>query len=391
MFLIALEIDENLAINKFYSQGSSIDHLKQNESILKMIPKNQVGLFLDFLARLKNNRPSITQDLQIILEVSGSPQLFKIVGMATNKGYTLFIVDHPNLEQIAAILKEWQYDHYQKIVDLLKEDNQSESQYLSKYDEMTKINNELINIRRSLSKKNQELIKLNEEKNRILGVVSHDFKGLVGGIFSLTGFFLKEEHFNAIETKEIYSVIYASAQQMLDMIYNLLDYSQFETGSIFLNKKWINLNQLIHDNVKVNHFFTRDKNITIKTELKTEITDIFLDPVRINQVLNNLLQNSIKYSEANTIITIILEKHQNEVMLSVLDQGIGISQSEIDNIFKPFTKTSNTSKSNEKSYGLGLSIVKNIIELHEGRIEVTSQRGQGSRFDIYLPKVKKQK
>ena len=118
-----------------------------------------------------------------------------------------------------------------------------------------------------------------------------------------------------------------------------------------------------------------------------EIPVIVMDPDRIDQVMNNLINNAIKFSYPNTTITLRSCVQDQDVVISVQDQGQGIPAQEVDNLFTDFGRTSVRPTAGEKSTGLGLSIVKRIVELHGGRIWVESTVGVGSIFTFTLPKT----
>ena len=118
-----------------------------------------------------------------------------------------------------------------------------------------------------------------------------------------------------------------------------------------------------------------------------EIPVMVMDPDRIDQVMNNLINNAIKFSYPNTTITLRACVQDQDVVISVQDQGQGIPAQEVDNLFTDFGRTSVRPTAGEKSTGLGLAIVKRIVELHGGRIWVESKVGVGSVFTFTLPKT----
>jgi signal transduction histidine kinase len=119
--------------------------------------------------------------------------------------------------------------------------------------------------------------------------------------------------------------------------------------------------------------------------LSNEIPPIGFDQNKIEQVLNNLISNAIKYSHPHTTITIEVLKEKAFVVTNVIDQGQGIPQDELPHVFKAFQKTSTKPTAGEKSTGLGLAIVKKIVEGHQGEIGVESEVGKGSTFFFKLP------
>ncbi|MEI6262372.1 MAG: ATP-binding protein, partial [Deltaproteobacteria bacterium] len=138
--------------------------------------------------------------------------------------------------------------------------------------------------------------------------------------------------------------------------------------------------------VEINGMFASPKNISIAISCQEQLPQVFADTNRIEQVINNLLSNAIKYSQPGTDITVRLLHENNEVIISVADQGPGIPEKEQHKLFHAFGKTSvqPTSKK-ERSTGLGLLIVKKIMEAHGGRIWLLSEPGKGTEFFFSLP------
>jgi signal transduction histidine kinase len=147
----------------------------------------------------------------------------------------------------------------------------------------------------------------------------------------------------------------------------------------------IEFTTLVQNNISLNRVLADKKDIELVYESNLEEFEISIDPVKIEQVLNNLISNAIKFSFPNTTIKVFVKKGINELLFGVKDTGQGIPATEINKLFIPFEKLSVKSTAGEKSTGLGLVIVKKIMEAHKGRVEVDSQQGKGSTFTCTLP------
>jgi len=112
-----------------------------------------------------------------------------------------------------------------------------------------------------------------------------------------------------------------------------------------------------------------------------------IDPDKIDRVVTNLVNNAIKFSNPNSVINISLSREKDEAVIAVKDHGIGIPEDKKDRVFDTFTEAKRKGTSGEQSFGLGLSICKQIIEVHKGKILVESKEGQGSSFFVRLPLV----
>ncbi len=244
----------------------------------------------------------------------------------------------------------------------------------------------LFNQQLELEEKNRALIKLNEEKNYFLGVASHDLRNPLGNIIMLTGF-LKDELKGKVQIENIdyTDIIINSGMQMLDLLNNLLDISKIESGNMELVLKEHNMLDLIIRTINENHLNAKQKNINLYYSSSADIKPFKMDSMQIMQALNNLVSNAIKYSKNNSNVEIVAELMENHILLSVIDQGQGIPENEIKEVFVPFKKTSTKSTAGEKSTGLGLTIVKKVIEAHGGEIGVKSELGKGTTFYFTLP------
>ncbi len=171
---------------------------------------------------------------------------------------------------------------------------------------------------------------------------------------------------------------------MANLITDLLDVSQIESGKLTLAFEPLDLQIMLQANVKRNRWIAEMKGMQIEL-VDTPVPVIQADPVKIDQVLNNLIGNAIKYSPAGNIIQVILAAEQDSILLRIQDHGIGIPAGEMALLFKPFGKTSGKSPTGEKSVGLGLYICQRIISGHGGRIWLESTPGEGTTSFVSLP------
>jgi len=135
----------------------------------------------------------------------------------------------------------------------------------------------------------------------------------------------------------------------------------------------------------MNDFFAKNKNISIQCDLEIQNQILSFDEGKIDQVLNNLIGNAIKYSNSNTTITVKVSIENEHIVTQIIDNGQGIPETEINDIFRPFKRSSVRPTNGESSHGLGLAIVKKIIEGHNGEVGVSSVVGKGSTFYFTLP------
>ena len=239
---------------------------------------------------------------------------------------------------------------------------------------------------RELEIKNAELAKLNQEKNYFLGVASHDLRNPIGNIISLVHI-LEDELGDtlSLEMKEMLQMMHDSGRDMLELLNNLLDVSKIESGKMNLNLKNDSIAGIIQKSINDNIRTANAKSIVLDYNIGDNIPQVAFDKIHLQQVLNNLISNAIKFSFGNTHVEINVIRKESDVVISVKDQGQGIPSNDIHRVFLPFARTSVASTNGEKSTGLGLTIAKRIVEAHGGNIWLSSEVGTGTTFFFSLP------
>jgi signal transduction histidine kinase len=238
---------------------------------------------------------------------------------------------------------------------------------------------------KELEEMNARLEKINEEKNRLLGVAAHDLRNPANNIIMMTDIVMEmSEGQISSDTLEFLTMMRTTAEHMLSVVNNILDVSRIESGNLPVNRKNTDIGKLIENSVRLNSFSARKKDINLHFNSTEEKIELEIDPALIEQVLTNLLSNAIKFSHMNTNVEVSLSKAGEKVLISVKDQGQGIPEKELYRLFKFFSRTSVQGTNGEMSTGLGLAISKKIIEAHGGNISVDSRPGIGSIFTIEI-------
>jgi signal transduction histidine kinase len=176
-----------------------------------------------------------------------------------------------------------------------------------------------------------------------------------------------------------------TCEAMLALINDLLDVSAIEAGQLELRYRVVDLAAYLQECHAANAVLAEAKSIELVLDLEPNLPLVTMDPDRINQVVNNLITNAVKFSYPNTVITLRAQAEDNTVAISVQDQGQGIPAKDLGKMFTEFGRASVRPTAGEKSTGLGLAIVKRMVEAHGGRIWVESQVGVGSTFTFTLP------
>ncbi len=171
---------------------------------------------------------------------------------------------------------------------------------------------------------------------------------------------------------------------MLTLVDNLLDVAVIESGRFDLKITEENISKLIGERIELMAKIAERKEIRLIAELQ-EVTDCLFDAGRMRQVVDNLLSNAIKFSPSGSAVNVTCGQAGRILDITVTDQGLGIPSEDIDRLFGTFEKLGVQPTGGEKSTGLGLSIVKSIVDAHGGEIEVDSEVGKGTTFIIHLP------
>jgi signal transduction histidine kinase len=240
----------------------------------------------------------------------------------------------------------------------------------------------------------QQLVELNQLKSKFLGIAAHDLRSPIGVVKSFVQLFLGG-YLGEVPAsqRDILQRMDKSCETMLGLINDLLDVTAIEAGQLELKTREMDLTAYLQECHATHAILARAKSIELALDLAPDLPHVVMDPDRINQVLNNLITNAIKYSFPNTVITLRARVTGDEVTIAVQDQGQGIPESELPKMFTDFGKTSVRPTGGEKSIGLGLAIVKEIVGAHGGKISVRSSQvtalsgnqASGTTFTITLP------
>ncbi len=184
--------------------------------------------------------------------------------------------------------------------------------------------------------------------------------------------------------KEYYKMIVKEANRLEDMVENILSISRLEEKQQGKQLKFISINSIVKETLNI---FKEKKEVNQRLKIKTIDENIKskVNPNEIKQALINLIDNALKFSEQDKVVEVGLKKEENEIKIWVKDQGIGIDEKEIKNIWERFYQVDKTRSPDTDGTGLGLSIVKQLIEKNNGRVYVESKVNAGSEFGFYLP------
>jgi CheY-like chemotaxis protein/HPt (histidine-containing phosphotransfer) domain-containing protein len=221
--------------------------------------------------------------------------------------------------------------------------------------------------------------------------MSHEIRTPLNGILGYVQL-LEDSNLSSVE-REYIEMIRCSSGSLITVINDILDTSKIEAGMMWLEKIPFNLRTMIEGAVTLFGVRAKEKNLELKLLISQGIPEhVVGDPMRIRQVINNLVSNAIKFTAHGEIcveVTIIKEEEKEIVLLfKVQDTGIGIDEEDLKKLFLPFSQVDSSSTRQYGGTGLGLSICKRLVDLMGGEIGVVSHKGKGSTFSFYIPLIK---
>jgi signal transduction histidine kinase len=212
--------------------------------------------------------------------------------------------------------------------------------------------------------------------------VAHDLRTPMTRLKGVAEIALQSDQ-NIVVLRETLSDCLEQSERILTMLNTLMDVSEAETGMIKLNLEEVSIPNLIEEVVDLYNYVAEEKGISIETNLPKEIS-LTADRSRLRQVIANLLDNAIKYTPSGGRVDIEALQKEYQIVVTVRDTGIGITTEELPRIWNRLYRGDRSR--HQRGLGLGLTLVKAIVQAHEGYIEVSSEPGAGSLFVVHLPK-----
>lgn len=240
----------------------------------------------------------------------------------------------------------------------------------------------------SLNYMSAQLKDMEDYQKKFVANVSHDFRS---PLTSIKGYVeAMADGTIPVEMQDKYlNIILFETERLTDLTKDLLTLNEFDTKHLLLDKTEFDIQQLIKDTAASFEGTCTDKRITIDLLFASRTLIVSADKRKIQQVLYNLLDNAIKFSEFDSSVTIETTERGEKAFISVKDNGIGIPRQSLNKIWERFYKTDLSRGKDKKGTGLGLSIVKEIIQAHNENINVISTEGVGTEFVFSLPKIKR--
>ncbi len=238
----------------------------------------------------------------------------------------------------------------------------------------------------SLHAENETLARINKMQSDFVAVASHELKTPLTAITAYVEALQRNwGRPDFRQAEDFMGIIREEAGRLLRMVNRILDFSRLEFGQRLLNRRVMDIEPLLRDTLRAIEPLAVQKRQRLSIECPPLLPRVEIDEDLIRQVMVNLVNNAVKYTPDGGSITVRVSEDAATVRVEVQDNGAGIAAEELHRIFRQFYRAGGASETVE-GFGLGLSIVKNIIDLHGGHIDVQSEVGRGSTFVVHLPK-----
>lgn len=227
------------------------------------------------------------------------------------------------------------------------------------------------------------LEELNNMMSYYVSTVSHDLKTPLTSIKMFTEILKEQNNIRNGSTDEYLNIIEGESDRLSRLINNVLNFAKIENGIKEYSFCKTDLNVCIESALKIMKYQFDIENFKIEKSLQKDIY-IIADKDSVTEVLLNLFSNSVKYSTDKRVIRVTSDTENEFAVVIIEDEGIGISEDDLKNIFRPFVRSRDSDAMHTGGAGIGLSIVKNIMDAHKGMIETESVLGEGSTFKLYF-------
>ncbi|MDR6223556.1 PAS domain S-box-containing protein [Methanococcoides alaskense] len=226
----------------------------------------------------------------------------------------------------------------------------------------------------------------NKAKSDFVANMSHELRTPLNAIIGFSDL-LKTEMFGKLNEKQTKYVgnVLISGKHLLTLINNILDISKIEAGKMHLRSEDLELNEIIEDTTSILSPLANKKRINLSHSIADNVITTNADKTMFKQIMYNLVSNAIKFTPEEGNITINAWSMDKKLYVNVEDTGTGISKDHLDEVFKPFIQVGDFATKEQEGTGLGLALVKKLVELHGGEIWVESEMNEGSTFTFTIP------
>lgn len=246
-------------------------------------------------------------------------------------------------------------------------------------------NDEIGSLANAINHLSETLERYQTNRNEFFSNITHELKTPLTYVKGYANAVKHEMYQSEEEKNEFLEIIENEADHISNLLDDMMDLSKIEEGKIDLNKEDVNLNMLVEEMIRRAQMRASEKGLALHLDIPDSIVYLYCDKNRMEQILTNLIENAVRYTEKGSI-SLEVEEHAKEIQITVKDTGIGIKKEDIPYLFERFYRADKSRSRAHGGTGLGLSIVKNLIELHEGSIHVESEINVGTTITLTFPK-----
>ncbi|WP_130859640.1 sensor histidine kinase [Gracilibacillus phocaeensis] len=248
-----------------------------------------------------------------------------------------------------------------------------------------KANDEIGSLAQAINHLSETLERYQTNRNEFFSNITHELKTPLTYVKGYANAVRHEIYQSKEERDEFLEIIEDESDHISNLMDDLTDMSKIEEGKIDLNKENLHMNQLAKEILKRSHFKAADKGLKLHLSVPDHDVVLKADRSRIDQILTNLVENAVRYTETGQI-TLKIRDLSSDVWIEVIDTGIGIKQEDVPYLFERFYRVDKSRSRANGGTGLGLAIVKHLVEMHEGTIKIDSQFNEGTTFSLRFPK-----
>jgi signal transduction histidine kinase len=390
----ALEIDKNIRVivtdkeAKVLFDTAETNNLKGKvfikEEVLKALKGDDVqshfeeaaGWFVDAAVPMIKEREMIG----VVYLSTSAQNIVEFLDDIRKNLYTIAIIVSILIGLLSSVLAGVITSPVEELTDVIKHMEDG------KLDQKVEVrgNDEIAQLGMAFNKMSERLNQLEEKRRQFVSNASHELRTPLSSIKLLAESLLQMQHLDLTIIKEFLSDINNEIDRLSRIIDKLLMLTKMDVNDKELEMKNINIKELLQGIVKSLSALARKKNIQLTLKTNEDIY-VLIDEDKIWEAIFNIVDNSIKYTPNNGSVTISMEKSDYNIMIMIEDNGIGISDGEINKIFDRFYRIDKARARETGGTGLGLSIALSAVKLHGGEIQVESQVGRGSKFKIIIP------
>lgn len=285
-------------------------------------------------------------------------------------------------------LAEWSWDRYCQVCWLLEQARDRQVELKEALEALADANRELAMMNERMAALRLIAEEARKSKATFVANVSHELRTPLNVILGLADVLLRASEVPGEElpatVREDLAILYRNCEHLSSMVNDVLDLSQVEAGKLALRREWVDVGGLIDDALRIVQPLLERKGLTLQVSKPGELPLLYCDPRRIRQVILNLLSNAARHTEKGSI-AVQVRHEEPYVVVSVADTGPGIAEEDAKRIFEPFEQGAGGMLGTHRGSGLGLSISRQFVEMHDGRIWLQSELGSGSTFTFKLP------